>query len=40
MLSLSNNTQTDIIEVFNSISRYLDIQMTYLILIILILNEW
>ena len=37
MLSLSNNNQTDIIEAFNSTSRYL---MAYLIMIILILNKW
>ena len=37
MLSLSDNSQTDIIEAFNST---LDILMTYLILIILILNKW
>ena len=37
MLSLSDNNQTDIIEAFNSTSRYLDY---YLILIILILNKW
>ena len=37
MLSLSDNNQTDIIEVFNSISRYLD---DLLILIILIFNKW
>ena len=37
MLSLSDNNQADIIEAFNSTSRYL---MTYLILIILILNKW
>ena len=36
MLSLSDNNQTDIIESFNSTSRYLD----SLILIILILNKW
>ena len=36
MLSLSDNNQTDIIEAFNSTSRYLD----DLILIILILNKW
>ena len=36
MLSLSDNYQTDIIETFNSTSRYLD----DLILIILILNKW
>ena len=35
MLSLSDNNQTDIIEAFNSTSRYLD----DLILIILILNK-
>ena len=37
MLSLSNNNQTDIIEAFDSTSRYL---MAYLIMIILILNKW
>ena len=37
MLSLSDNNQTDIIEAFNSTSRYLD---DYLILITLILNKW
>ena len=37
MLSLSDNNQTDIIEAFNSTSRYLD---DLLILIILILNKW
>ena len=37
MLSLSGNNQTDIIEAFNSTSRYLD---DLLILIILILNKW
>ena len=37
MLSLSDNNQTDIIEALNSTSRYL---VTYLILIILILNKW
>ena len=36
MLSLSDNTETDIIEAFNSTSRYLD----DLILTILILNKW
>ena len=36
MLSLSDSNQTDIIEAFNSTSRYL----TCLILIILILNKW
>ena len=36
MLSLSDNNQTDIIEAFNSTSRYLD----DLILIILFLNKW
>ena len=36
MLSLSDNNQTDIIEAFNSTSRYLD----DLILTILILNKW
>ena len=36
MLSLSDNNQTDIIEAFNSSSRYLD----DLILIIRILNKW
>ena len=36
MLSLSHNNQADIIEAFNSTSRYL---VTYLILIILILNK-
>ena len=36
MLSLSENNQTDIIEAFNSTSRYID----DLILIILILNKW
>ena len=39
MLSLSDNNQTDIIEVFNFISRYLP-WMTYLKLIILISNIW
>ena len=38
VLSLSDNYQTDIIEAFNSTSRFL--KMTYLILIILILNKW
>ena len=38
MLSLSDNNQTDIIEAFNSTSRYLDV--TYLIYIILTLNKW
>ena len=37
MLSLSDNNQADIIEAFNSTSRYLD--DLYLILIILILNK-
>ena len=37
MLSLSDNNQTDIIEAFNSTSRYLD---DYLILIIPVLNKW
>ena len=37
MLSLSDNNQNDIIEVFNPISRYLD---DLLILIILIFNKW
>ena len=37
MLSLSDNYQTDIIEAFNSTSRYLDY---LLILIILILIKW
>ena len=36
VLSPSDNSQTDIIEAFNSTSRYLD----DLILIILILNKW
>ena len=36
MLSLSDNNETDIIEAFNSTSRYLD----DLILTILILNKW
>ena len=36
MLSLSDNNQADIIEAFNSTSRYLD----DLILLILILNKW
>ena len=36
MLFLSDNNQTDIIEAFNSISRYL----VDLILTILILNKW
>ena len=36
MLSLSDNNQTDITEAFNSTLRY---SMTYLILIILILNK-
>ena len=36
MRSLSDNSQTDIIEAFNSTARYLD----DLILIILILNKW
>ena len=38
MLSLSDNNQTDIIEGFNSSSRYLDDLLV--ILIILILNKW
>ena len=37
MLSLSDNNQTDIIEAYNSTSRYLD---DYLILISRILNKW
>ena len=37
MLSLSDNNQADIIEAFNSTSRYLD---DLLILIILIFNKW
>ena len=37
VLYLSDNNQTDIIEVFNSTSRYLD---DLLILLILILNKW
>ena len=37
MLSLSDNNQTNIIEAFNSTSRYLD---DLLILIFLILNKW
>ena len=37
MLSMSDKNQTDIIEAFNSTSRYM---MTSLILIILILNKW
>ena len=37
MLSLSDNNQTVIIEDF---TQPPDIQMTYLILIILILNKW
>ena len=37
MLSLSDNYQADIIEAFNSTSRYLD---DLLILIILIFNKW
>ena len=36
MLSLSDNNETDIIEAFNSTSRYLD----DLILTIPILNKW
>ena len=36
MLYLSDNNQTDIIEAFNSTSRYL---VTYLILIMLILKK-
>ena len=38
MLSLSDYNRTDIIEAFNSTSRYT--MMNYLILIILILNKW
>ena len=38
MLSLSDNNQTDIIEEF--LTPPPDILMTYLILIILILNKW
>ena len=38
MLSLSDNNQTDIIEGFNSSSRYLDDLL--IILTILILNKW
>ena len=38
MLSLSGNNQTEIIEAFNSTSRYLDALL--IILIILILNKW
>ena len=38
MLSLSDNNQTDIIECFNSSSRYLEDLL--IILIILILNKW
>ena len=37
MLSLSDNNQTDIIEAFNSTSRYLDDLLEW---IILILNNW
>ena len=37
MLSLPDNNQTDIIEAFNLPP---DVEMTYLILIILILNKW
>ena len=37
MLSLSDNNQTDIIE---ALIPSPDIKMTYLILIILILNKW
>ena len=37
MLSLSENNQTDIIEAFNSTSRYLD---DLLNIDILILNKW
>ena len=37
MLSLSDNNQTDIIEILTPPP---DIKMTYLILIILILNKW
>ena len=37
MLSLSDNNQADIIESFNSTSRYLD---DLLNIIILILNKW
>ena len=37
MLSLSDNNQTDIIEAFNSTSRYSN---GYIMLIILILNKW
>ena len=37
MLSLSDNNQADIVEAFNSTSRY---QYDLLILIILILNRW
>ena len=37
MLSLSDNNQADIIEAFNSTSRYLD---DLLNMIILILNKW
>ena len=38
MLSLSDNNQTDIIEAFNSTSRYLDDLLNNII--ILILNKW
>ena len=37
MLSLSDNNQTDI---FDALTQPPDIKMTYLILIILILNKW
>ena len=37
ILSLSDNNQTDIIEAFNSTSRYLD---DLLNIVILILNKW
>ena len=39
MLSPSDNNQTDIIEAFNSTSRYLD-GLVLRILIILIFNKW
>ena len=38
MLSLSDNNQTDII--IKLLTQLTDIKMTYLILIILILNKW
>ena len=44
MMSLADNYQTDIIEAFNSNSRYLDdllnIDLYCIVLIILILNKW